>query len=105
MGNRGNAYAESVERDLRGHLNGLVTGSLSLQGFQQWLMDNETLIEDRASPELYDDVVQVEHILAEYTGGHIAAAVAIAEIARATGERIEVLPRSNAKARPTSLLG
>jgi hypothetical protein len=95
MGTLGKSYAESVERDVRGHLNGLVTGSVTLQALQQWLMDHESLIEDSASPELYNDVVRVEHIIAEYTGGHIDASTAVAEIAGTTGEAIEALPGSS----------
>lgn len=97
MGSLGKSYAESIERDVRGHLNGLVTGSVSLQGLQQWLMDNETLIEERASPEVYDDVVRIEHIIAEYTGGHIDATTAVAEIANTAGEANAHLPTSPPK--------
>lgn len=84
MANLGNAYTESLERDVRGHFNGLVTGAVTLQELQRWLMEHEPLIEEQVSAALYADVVRVEHILAEYSGGHIGASVAVAEIARAT---------------------
>ncbi len=91
----GKSKAESIERDVRGHFTRLVTGSLSLQEMQAWLIDHEAQIAEHASPQLYDDIERVEHIIAEYSGDHIDAAAAIEEIAKATGEQGQaVLHRS-----------
>lgn len=62
-----------ADRDLRGHLNALLTHELSVDAFHDWFFSSLWDIEQMASDDDVSLAATIENRLAEYTGGHLSA--------------------------------
>lgn len=64
--------ASPIEKEIREKLSDYLSGTLSIQAFQEWFIPATWNIEKHASENLRKLVYGVELRLAEYTNGHLS---------------------------------